>query len=89
MPQVREALWFRKITSALRVNRLLNKVSVIRLEQLRSFFICCRPNPENPVPRSIMGRLIFYNIKFREILYIYTLLYGRYKNVANKADPEG
>jgi len=36
-----------------------------------------------------MGRLVFYHIKFREILYIYTLLYGRYKNLAKKADPEG
>jgi hypothetical protein len=62
MRQVREALWFRKITSALRVNRLLSKVSVIRV-LVHSFLICCRPSPENPVPRSIMGRLIFYNIR--------------------------
>ena len=91
MRQVRDRLWFRTITSALRINHLLNKVAVFRV-LVRSFWICCRPTPENPLPRSIMGRLLVYLIKFRQILHIYSVLYGprpkKKVSVSKKAVPD-
>lgn len=72
--EIRESVWFRRVASTLGVERVFHKKRIFRA-LLRAFFICCRGSPENPVPSGMISYIFFCYCKFREVLYIYRLLF--------------